>query len=61
MKESKTVVTKRIRGVDELRGLLALGIILFHYFAMGKYYGTWMTHNATSDWGCTRPLFRIVV
>lgn len=51
MKESKTVVTKRISGVDELRGLLALGIILFHYFAMGKYYGTWMTHNATSDWG----------
>jgi len=42
---------KRIEGIDELRGLLALGIIMFHYFALGKYYGTWATHNALSDWG----------
>jgi peptidoglycan/LPS O-acetylase OafA/YrhL len=41
----------RIGGVDELRGLLALGIILFHFFAEGGLYGTMATNNATSDWG----------
>ncbi len=42
---------KRIDGIDELRGLLAIGIALFHFFAEGHYYGSWATHNATADWG----------
>ncbi|MDT3387879.1 MAG: acyltransferase family protein [Bacteroidota bacterium] len=42
---------KRIGGIDELRGLLAIGIALFHFFAEGHYYGSWATHNATADWG----------
>lgn len=42
---------KRIKGVNFVRGVCAIGIVIFHFYCHSTFTGGFMTNNANSTWG----------